>query len=131
VRLTERPFVVLRHLAYDIGRRNQWGDAECVLQVLVVRCPQFLPLYHLITLPSLLGLAIDASMVRKTAFAEREYCERMNDCLLTCPRWNTIICSAFQWVGLLASSVLLYFVLNTAEMVFVCFTPLSLFFKAI
>jgi hypothetical protein len=41
------------------------------LASLVVRCQQYLPLYHPITLPSLLDLAIAASMVGKTAFAER------------------------------------------------------------
>lgn len=70
-RLTERPFVVLRHLAYDLGRRNKWGDAECVLLALVVRCEQYLPLYHPTTLTSLLDLAVASSMVGKTSFAER------------------------------------------------------------
>jgi hypothetical protein len=69
--VTQRAFVVLRHLAYDFGLHNQWGDAECVLLALVVRCEQYLPLYHPTTLTSLLDLAIAASMVEKTAFAER------------------------------------------------------------
>lgn len=70
-RLTERPFVVLRHLAYDLGRRNQWDECECVCLALVVRCEQYLPLYHPTTLTSLLDLAIAASMVGKTTFAGR------------------------------------------------------------
>lgn len=70
-RLTERPFIVLRHLAYNFGRQNQWEDAECVCLAFIVRCEQYLPLYHPTTLTSLIDLAICSYMMKKTASAER------------------------------------------------------------
>jgi hypothetical protein len=70
-RLADRPFVVLRQIAYSYGRLGQWEDAESVLLANAIRCEQHLPLSHPTTLTSLLDLAIAASRLGKLSFSER------------------------------------------------------------
>jgi hypothetical protein len=70
-RLADRPFVVLRQIAYSYGRLGQWEDAESVLLANAIRCEQHLPLSHPTTLTSLLDVAITASRLGKLSFSER------------------------------------------------------------
>jgi hypothetical protein len=70
-RLADRPFIVLRQIAYNFGRMNQWDDAESVLLSLVVRCEQHLPQFHPMTLTAMIDLAIASEKVGKAMFSER------------------------------------------------------------
>lgn len=70
-RLTQRPFSVLRLIAYDYLRQDNLGDAECVLSALVLQCEQNLPLYHPTTLTALLDLAIVSSLMENDDFSGR------------------------------------------------------------
>ena len=61
-RISDRPFETLHQLACNLASRNDWGGALDVLEALVSRCEQHLPLYHPTTLSSLLDLAGAARM---------------------------------------------------------------------
>jgi hypothetical protein len=94
--------------------------AECVLPALVGRCDQYLPLYHPTTLTSLLDLAIAASMVREKKNIRGMSSIASARTIVYFPvRTNTILCSTFQCVGLLASLVILFFGLSKADNAFV------------
>lgn len=70
-RLTDRPFVLLQRLAYDLGQSNEWDEAEGVLATLVMHSEQHLPLYHPVVLTALLDLAIVSSHLDRVTLAER------------------------------------------------------------
>mmetsp|Transcript_18686 Transcript_18686/g.26316 ORF Transcript_18686/g.26316 Transcript_18686/m.26316 type:complete len:544 (-) Transcript_18686:99-1730(-) len=56
-RTLERPYETLSELAAFHGSVGKWHDASTVLRSLVLRCEQYLPLYHPITITALLDLA--------------------------------------------------------------------------
>ena len=64
-------FTVLQCLANDCARDQRWVDAESVCRALVICCEQHLPLYHPITLTSLLDLSVSSSMIGNQSFADR------------------------------------------------------------
>ena len=69
--LMHRPFVVLRNIAFNFARLNQWEEAGCVLSSLVILCEQRLPVHHPTMLTALLDLAIASRKVGKRDFGER------------------------------------------------------------
>jgi hypothetical protein len=67
----ERPLTLLHGLACSFALENSWYCVEDVLQALLLKCEQWLPKYHPITLLSLLDLAGAAFMNGNKNFARK------------------------------------------------------------
>lgn len=68
-RVVDRPFALLQNLAYVFASNGKWREAEDVLQANVLRCEQQLPLYHPLTIVTILDLAGAASANSRTDLA--------------------------------------------------------------
>ena len=60
-RTAGRPLDILQKLAYQHALRREWEASIDILRTLVLRCEQHLPLYHPVTLASMLDLAVTCS----------------------------------------------------------------------
>jgi len=70
-RVLDRPFSILQNLACIYASSEKWQEAEDVLAATVLRCEQQLPLYHPLTLVSMLDLAGAATMNSQPEFASK------------------------------------------------------------
>jgi hypothetical protein len=94
-RALERPFETQSNLASFYGLTNNWNASVSVLRSLILRCDQHLPLYHPITITTLVDLAA-ALLENGESDLAFKFCRRARDRLLMYLHEQDEACSRMQ-----------------------------------